>query len=165
MPPSARRLVACGINCPLLAASITGKPASMFNASHCWLLFSSASPRSLSVSVLAVASSVTIRKRSAGCSNHSKVVAPSLTTCFSFVGSSLKRFASGARLKTGNTKQHTFIVWRDGHFREHRIFFSSVSCGSRTLRRSIHAKPSPSRNRRKLLHILPLASQWAASRC
>ena len=29
----------------------------------------------------------------------------------------------GARLKTGNTKQHTLIVRRDGHFREHRIFF------------------------------------------
>ncbi|MGQ7169654.1 hypothetical protein ACUOCP_20810, partial [Escherichia sp. R-CC3] len=28
---------------------------------------------------------------------------------------------------------------------------ADVSCGSRTLRRSIHAKPSPSRNRRKLL--------------
>ncbi len=77
------------------------------------------------------------------------VVAPSLTTCFSLEGSSLKNLPTR---RAPENRQHQAAHarrWRDGHFREHRIFFQFSQLRLRTLRRSIHAKPSPSRNRRK----------------
>lgn len=97
MPPSACRLVACGMNCPLLALSITGRPASIFSASHCWLLLNCASPRNASVTRLAVSTPVTSRKRSPGCSNHSRLVAPSLTTGVAASGKAANSGASAAR--------------------------------------------------------------------
>ncbi len=166
MPPNAWMFVACGINCALFTASMTGKPASMFSASHCWLLFNCASPRRASVTRSAVAASVTSRKRSAGCSNHKIEVSPSLTTCFSASGSSLKRLLSAARAWKPATPSKTcsssgaMVTLENTAY-----FFSSVSWASRRLRRSIKANPSWRRNRRRLLHIFPFGSQCAASRC
>ncbi len=112
------------MNCPLLALSITGRPASIFSASHCWLLLNCASPRNASVTRLAVSTSVTSRKRSPGCSNHSRLVAPSLTTGVAASGKAANSGASAARaLEAGYSQQNQIVVGGNGDFGEDGIFF------------------------------------------
>ncbi len=76
IPPSAWRLVACGINCPLWRHQSPGNPLQcLMPATVGYVQFRFTAQfigQHISSSFI-----VTIRKRSAGCSNHSKVVAPS----------------------------------------------------------------------------------------
>ncbi len=79
---SAWRLVACGINCPLLAASITG------NQLQC-LMPATVGYCSVPLPAQFIGQHIGSsfigydQETSAGCSNHSRVVASSLITCFS----------------------------------------------------------------------------------
>ncbi len=81
MPPSAWRLVACGINCPLLADQSPGNPLQCLmpaTVGYCSFRFTAQFiGQHIGSGFIGYD-----RKRSAGCSNHSKVVAPSLTTVF-----------------------------------------------------------------------------------
>ncbi len=76
------RLVAWGINCPLLAASITGNPLQCLmpaTVGYCSVpLHRQFIGQHIGSSFIGYD-----QETFSGCSNHSNVVAPSLTTCFS----------------------------------------------------------------------------------
>ncbi len=155
------------MNCPLLALSITGRPASIFSASHCWLLLNCASPRQR---VGDAVGGVDIGHKQEALARVFKPQQAGGALADHRGGSvgqgGEQRRQRGARLEAGYSQQNQIVVGGNGDFGEDGIFFSARSAApSRRLRRSIHAKPPSRRNTRRLLHILPLASQWAASRC